>query len=127
LSGGLQVVRLVVDKGGRVCGVEYNQNKTTVSQRAGSVVLASGGFGANKEFLKRYAPQYSLLGTTNANCAMGDGLTLASSVGGYLVDVDQVQVHPTGFIDPKNPKNSVKVRKLYLNYSLFMCETKKSD
>lgn len=51
-----------------------------------------------------------LLGTatTNGSFANGDGVLLGEELGAELVDMDKVQLHPTGFIDPNDPSNSTK-------------------
>lgn len=46
--------------------------------------------------------------TTNGSFAQGDGVVLGEELGAELVDMDKVQLHPTGFIDPKNPSNPTK-------------------
>jgi succinate dehydrogenase/fumarate reductase flavoprotein subunit len=53
---------------------------------------------------------YQLIGTptTNGHFAQGDGVVLGEKLGAELIDMDQVQLHPTGFIDPKDPSNSTK-------------------
>ena len=38
----------------------------------------------------------------------GDGVLLGEKLGAKLVDMDKVQLHPTGFIDPKDPSNPTK-------------------
>lgn len=75
---------------------------------ADAVILATGGFAANKELLQKYAPETAHLPTTNGDWATGDGLDLGESLGAALVHVDQVQVHPTGFVDPADPNNLTK-------------------
>jgi len=40
---------------------------------------------------------------------MGDGIRLAASVGAELIDMEYIQLHPTGFIDPKNREERTKV------------------
>ncbi|MFB9769173.1 flavocytochrome c [Lactiplantibacillus modestisalitolerans] len=63
--------------------------------RARSVILATGGFGANPELITRYRPDLAGYRTTNQPGATGDGLQLAERAGAQLVDMDQIQVHPT--------------------------------
>lgn len=46
--------------------------------------------------------------TTNGNFANGSGVVLGEEVGAELVDMDHVQLHPTGFLDPKDPSNPTK-------------------
>jgi hypothetical protein len=76
---------------------------------ADAVVLASGGFGFDRfGLISKYAPQLKGLPTTNGPWAMGEGVLAAEEAGAELVLMDQVQVHPTGFVDPKDPKNPTK-------------------
>lgn len=51
-----------------------------------------------------HRPDLLPLSTTNGDHATGDGHRLASSLSrpAALCDLDQVQVHPTGFVDPAN-------------------------
>lgn len=73
-----------------------------------AVVLATGGFAASQELLKLYAPRAAGLGTTNGAFAAGEGLELGTQAGAALVDVDQVQLNPTGIIDPADPQCPTK-------------------
>lgn len=103
-----KVVSLMKDNG-KVTGVRYiSKNGEEVSVPADAVVLASGGFGASKNLLRKHAPHLVKLATTNGQFAQGEGLALASEVGAALIDLDQVQVHPTGFVDPSDPNSQVK-------------------
>lgn len=63
--------------------------------KADAVVLATGGFGASKDIIQKYRPDLVDYNTTNQPGATGDGIKLAQSVGAGLVDMDQIQVHPT--------------------------------
>lgn len=60
-----------------------------------TVILATGGFGASPEVITKYRPDLAGYKTTNQPGATGDGLSLAEHVGAQLVDMDQIQVHPT--------------------------------
>ena len=62
---------------------------------AKAVILATGGFGANQEMIKQYRPDLEGYQTTNQDGATGDGIKLAQEIGAGLVDMDQIQVHPT--------------------------------
>eukprot|EP00398_MALV-I-01_sp_L67-1_P000866 gene866-51_t len=46
--------------------------------------------------------------TTLGNWTTGDGIRMATEVGGYTVDMDKVQLHPTGFVDPAAPEDRTK-------------------
>jgi len=103
-----KVVSLIKNNS-KVTGVRYvSKNGEEVSVPADAVVLASGGFGASKDLLSKHAPHLVKLATTNGQFAQGEGLALASEIGAALRDLDQVQVHPTGFVDPSDHKALVK-------------------
>ncbi|KAF8302356.1 putative NADH-dependent fumarate reductase [Trypanosoma cruzi] len=96
----------------RVYGVEVLQDEGVVSRiLADAVILATGGFSNDKtpnSLLQEFAPQLSGFPTTNGPWATGDGVKLARELGVKLVDMDKVQLHPTGLIDPKDPANPTK-------------------
>jgi flavocytochrome c len=78
-------------------------DKQMVMSRAGSVILATGGFANDKvgagSLLQEVAPHLMGLRSTNGEFATGDGIKLARDMGAGTVDLDMVQVHPTGFSD----------------------------
>lgn len=89
-------VTSLIQQNGRVTGVRYEDQSGQEHQLLSrAVILASGGFGASKELLKRYRPDLANYKTTNQPGATGDGLKLASQVGAQLMQLDLVQVHPT--------------------------------
>nr|AAX20164.1 mitochondrial NADH-dependent fumarate reductase [Trypanosoma brucei] len=96
----------------RVTGVEFTQagsGKTTIL--ADAVILATGGFSNDKtadSLLREHAPHLVNFPTTNGPWATGDGVKLAQRLGAQLVDMDKVQLHPTGLINPKDPANPTK-------------------
>lgn len=63
--------------------------------QAKAILIASGGFAQNNEMLAEYAPELLNLKTTNHPGATGDGMKLATAVGGALVDMGKIQIHPT--------------------------------
>jgi fumarate reductase flavoprotein subunit len=84
---GRRVDALLVD-GGRVVGAAAGDDRV----RAGVVVLASGGFGANPAMLAERFPSAVQDGWTwyiGAEGAQGDGLELGLSVGAQLVGHDR--------------------------------------
>ena len=46
---------------------------------------------------------------THGVWATGDGMKMAMAIGADTVDMDRVQIHPTGFVDPKDLDASSKV------------------
>lgn len=48
------------------------------------------------------------LPTTNGDHCTGDGQKMVLDIGGNGIDLEKVQVHPTGLVDPKEPDAKVK-------------------
>ncbi len=69
-------------------GQQYNIN-------AKAVIIASGGFGASQEKVVEYKPELEGFGTTNHPGATGDILDMIGSLDIALVDMEQIQTHPT--------------------------------
>jgi succinate dehydrogenase/fumarate reductase flavoprotein subunit len=59
--------------------------------------------------LQEYSPAVAELPTTNGDWAQGEGIQLGAGLGAALLHMDQVQVHPTGFVDPADPGAGTKV------------------
>ncbi|ORC84661.1 NADH-dependent fumarate reductase [Trypanosoma theileri] len=98
-----------------VTGVTYvksnGEEKEQMTLTADSVILATGGFSNDREgksLLREYAPHLFGTPTTNGPWATGDGVKLARRLGATLVDMDKIQLHPTGLIDPKDPASPTK-------------------
>lgn len=89
-----------------VVGVEYTQEGET-KQIHGPVIFASGGFAGDAEgMLAQYVPE--LKGFPSTNDPRPGTQTLLTQVGAQLLDMELVQVHPTGFVDPKASSSSLK-------------------
>jgi succinate dehydrogenase/fumarate reductase flavoprotein subunit len=105
-----RVSKLIKDGSGGVTGVEYQRNgKTEIAY--GPVVLATGGYAADftdDSLLKKHRPEYYNLPTTNGDHCTGDGHKLAMLAGASAIDLEKVQVHPTGLVDPNEPDAKVK-------------------
>jgi succinate dehydrogenase/fumarate reductase flavoprotein subunit len=105
-----RVTKLLKDDSGTVTGVEYVHGGKT-STALGPVILATGGYAADfttDSLLKKYRPELWDLPTTNGEHSTGDGHKLAIYAGASAVDMEKVQVHPTGLVDPKEPEAKVK-------------------
>lgn len=89
------VDKLLADNG-QITGLNVKlPNDESKKISAKSIILATGGFGADKELIKKYRPDLDGYETTNQVGATGDGIKLATEIGAGLVDMDQIQVHPT--------------------------------
>lgn len=89
-------------KGVRVLNIKEN---TTQDIMADAVILTTGGYGQDRDgFLKQYAPHTSSLPSTNGMWANGDGIKMAiRDVNASLIDMAEIQIHPTAFLDPNDP------------------------
>lgn len=106
------IFRGLLWEGDRVVGVKYQAVDGSEHQLRGNVILTAGGFANDRtaadSLLVKYVPKLSKLPTTNGAWATGDILKLTAGDGLSLVDMDQVQVHPTGFIEPSRPDAETK-------------------
>jgi len=108
---GVKVVDLIVTEADGVVGVMYHLLNESGSGGGElhrlfgrAVILATGGYSADRKgFLAEYAPRISDLPTTNGPFALGEGIKMALRIGAEAIDLDKVQVHPTAFVDPKEP------------------------
>jgi flavocytochrome c len=113
-----QVTKLLSDDDGRVLGVEvkyltdHNLDNRSTHLRAPNVVLATGGFAADRSensYLSQYRPELLKMPATAGHFSTGDGIGIARKVGAGLVDMEKVQIHPTGWVDPRDPTNPNKI------------------
>ena len=87
---------ILTDADGAAVGVSgTDKDGNTVVVNAKSVVLATGGFGANLDMVTKYKPELAGFMTTNAAGAQGQGIEMATAIGAGTVDMDQIQIHPT--------------------------------
>lgn len=101
----MQVMALNLDSAKAITGVtaSYRGQKEVVIN-AKSVVIATGGFGANVEYRQKVNTGVwssvkldSSIGCTNIKpCAQGEGLGLAEKAGVELIGLSDIQLHPCG-------------------------------
>lgn len=85
----------IIMKDGKAAGVitETPNGKMTINAKA--VIIATGGFSANEELYTKYKPELKGFITTGHPGGTGDGIFMAEKVGAALVDMEQIQIHPT--------------------------------
>merc|ERR1711874_305610 len=99
LMNGKTCIGLIYEKGGKD------------EKEYGPVILASGGFGADftqNSLLAQYRPDLMHLPTTNGEHCTGDGIKMGEAIGGKTIDLEWVQVHPTGLVKPDDPDAKIK-------------------
>ncbi|KAJ1475356.1 FAD binding domain-containing protein, partial [Baffinella frigidus] len=110
---------LTSSDGATVAGVSYGSVTAkdpdtlvaTGTVMARHVLIATGGYASDyteTSLLQKHRPDLLKYATTNNKGTTGDGHKLALAVGAKAVDLDDVQVHPTGFHNPADPDNKVK-------------------
>jgi flavocytochrome c len=105
-----EVNKLLTDGNGAVVGAQYMKDGQAQTEM-GSVILATGGFGADFSpggILARVRPDLAHFPTTNGEHCTGDGIKIAEAIGATCVDLESVQVHPTGLVHPEEPDSKVK-------------------
>lgn len=92
----MKAEELIKDKSGRVVGVMATMNGASYTFNAkGGVVLATGGFGANPEMVKKYNPKIDeRFKTTDAPGTTGEALYMAERAGAQLVNMGYIQTYP---------------------------------
>ncbi|KAE8379161.1 FAD binding domain-containing protein [Aspergillus bertholletiae] len=113
LRSGARVTK-VLREADEVLGVEYTggergeKEDNTTTTLNGPVVFASGGFAGDAHgLLAKYRPDLARIPSTNQ--AVEGTQPLLEGIGAGLVDMEQVQIHPTGFVDEKEPSAPVKI------------------
>lgn len=99
-----------VSNGPLVVGCVY-EKAGVETKEYGPVILTSGGFGAdfgNDSLLAKYRPDLLHLPTTNGEHCTGDAIKMGNAVRANAVDLEWVQVHPTGLVKPDDPDAKVK-------------------
>ena len=92
----MKAEELIKNKDGRVVGVKATMDGSEYTFNAkGGVVLATGGFGANPEMVKKYNPKIDeRFKTTDAPGTTGEALYMAERAGAELVNMGYIQTYP---------------------------------
>lgn len=96
-------VESLTEEGGSVVGVAGTRPSSgaTVTVKAKSVVLATGGYSRNAELAMEFDKRVTeAMPSSNVCSSTGDGLGLGEGVGAGLRNMELVQIHPLG--DPQN-------------------------
>ena len=80
---------------GAAVGIIAEDAEHIYTIHASAVIVAAGGFGSNFEMMASYDPALANAVTTNHAGATGDGILMAQEVGADVVDMEQIQLHPT--------------------------------
>ena len=116
---GRRVVDLIEGGGSKETGateiigvkvLRISDNSTT-SILSSNTILATGGFASDRSpssYLSKYRPELTSMPATAGDFSTGDGISLATSKGATVINMDKVQLHPTGWVDPKDEHAKTK-------------------
>ena len=94
-----QGTNILMDAGGRVMGVRALRNSSEVIDiKSSAVILATGGFGANRAMINAHSPRFSVLGLRSHPGTLGGGLVMAHDIGADILDMNFMTVTDT--MDP---------------------------
>eukprot|EP00815_Leptocylindrus_aporus_P000308 CAMPEP_0116059224 /NCGR_PEP_ID=MMETSP0322-20121206/5666_1 /TAXON_ID=163516 /ORGANISM="Leptocylindrus danicus var. apora, Strain B651" /LENGTH=953 /DNA_ID=CAMNT_0003543559 /DNA_START=437 /DNA_END=3298 /DNA_ORIENTATION=+ len=105
----------LIQENGTVVGIEYKSNldgDVGGSLYTPRVILATGGFASDRSvgsYLSKHRPELTQFPATAGDFSTGDGITMATELGAGTTDLEKIQIHPTGWVDPTNPNNPSKV------------------
>lgn len=86
----------ILTENNKVVGVKISEEDGSIQTiKAKAVVIATGGFSANKEMVEKYRPDLKGFVTTNHKGATGSGILILEKLGAGTVDMGEIQIHPT--------------------------------
>eukprot|EP00930_Biecheleria_cincta_P064047 TRINITY_DN495_c0_g1_i3.p1 TRINITY_DN495_c0_g1~~TRINITY_DN495_c0_g1_i3.p1 ORF type:complete len:329 (-),score=87.61 TRINITY_DN495_c0_g1_i3:1626-2612(-) len=100
----------LIQNGRAVVGCEYRKAGKVIKE-FGPMIFASGGFGADfgsDSLLATYRPDLLHLPTTNGEHCTGDAIKMGEAIGAKTIDLEWVQVHPTGLVKPDDADAKIK-------------------
>ena len=111
------VTNLIYSKNDNIVkGVYYYTSDNKYKEKflkSKTVILATGGFGHDfseeDSLLKKYVPKLMKFPTTNGPQTKGIGMKIAIKIGAAVVDMEEVQLHPTGFVDLNDRYDNHKI------------------
>lgn len=93
-----RAVKLLVEDG-RAAGIQVETRDGSYTIRARAVVLATGGYAANREMVKEYLPEWSNSIYYCSPGGTGDGIRMAQEAGLEVVDLTVMKANPLVFYD----------------------------
>ena len=96
-------VKRIIKQGDKIAGVVIEEDDEDVMVRAGAVVVASGGFINNKDWVKKYTGlelDVTLIPVGNVD-KMGEGIRMAWEAGAAEEGIGTVEVYRVGPVGPE--------------------------
>jgi fumarate reductase flavoprotein subunit len=100
---------LLRDAGGAIRGVVAESQKTEFTIKCKSVVITTGGYGNNKEMLKKYCPYFhDTISYDGPPSNTGDGIVMATEIGAATAGMGAMNLHGP-FLKPKTDSHVMKM------------------
>jgi fumarate reductase flavoprotein subunit len=94
--------KILRDAQGRISGVLAESKEGEITISTGCVIVATGGYGNNKEMLKKYWPNYNENYTYDGPPSnTGDGIIMATEIGAATAGMGALNLHGP-FVRPKS-------------------------
>jgi fumarate reductase flavoprotein subunit len=101
--------KLLCDAKGKITGVVAETKEGELAIAAGSVIIATGGYGNNKEMLKKHLPNYHDTITYDGPPSnTGDGIIMATEIGAATAGLGTANLHGP-FLRPKSDSHALKM------------------
>ena len=107
---GETTAREIVRQNGRVAGLKVTNvdgNEEMIPAR--SVLLACGGYGANREMIRKYHPAFANSLTVASKYATGDGIRMAEAAGAQIVNMDLLAPYFAGVENPPGSRRTLMI------------------
>jgi fumarate reductase flavoprotein subunit len=109
--------KLLRDEQGKICGVLAESKKEGLTINAKTVAITTGGYGNNKEMLKKYCSYYHDTFTYDGPPSnTGDGITMAQEIGAATAGMGALNIHGP-FIRSKSDSHTMKMDALWIDGS----------
>lgn len=92
----------ILSEGGKAVGVEVQAGNRKYKLYSKAVIVASGGFSANKQMLEEINERYGDYGTTNLPGTTGDAFEMTKKFNAELYQMEKIQIFPTAAVFNKN-------------------------
>tara|TARA_B110000467_G_scaffold164865_1_gene196254 strand:+ start:3537 stop:5087 length:1551 start_codon:yes stop_codon:yes gene_type:complete len=106
-----KALNLLQDDNKEIIGVKVrNKNGAALDIFAKTVILASGGYGANKDMQKKFNPKVVSAKWVGLPHATGDGINMAQKIGANLSYMDHLISYPGTVFDLKGAPTEISTR-----------------
>lgn len=101
--------RILRDRKGKIAGVMASNREGEFTIRTRCIVVATGGYGNNREMLRKYCAQYQDTMTYDGPPSnTGDGILMATEIGASTAGLGTVNIHGP-FLKPRSDSHTMKM------------------